>query len=76
MILNELKLYIEQQGSVSQSELAKRFVLSCDGVDAMLSIWIKKGVLSRFIDTNSTDKVTRVRYSVVQQNALAVTVTM
>lgn len=76
MILNELKLYIEQQGSVSQSELAKKFVLSGDGVDAMLSIWIKKGVLSRFIDTNSTDKVTRVRYSVVQQNALAVTVTM
>lgn len=76
MILAELKSYIEGKGSVSQTELAKTFALSADGVDAMLSVWIKKSVISRFIDTNQADKVIRVRYAVIPQSALSVTVTM
>ena len=76
MILSELKLYIEEKGSVSQSDLAKKFALSRDGVDAMLSVWIKKGVISRYIDTNKADRVTRIRYSMVQQNALSITAIM
>ena len=70
MILAELKQYIDAQGSASRQELAKKFSLSEDGVDAMLSVWIKKGVISRMIDTNKADKVTRIRYSANQANAL------
>lgn len=76
MILAELKQYIDAQGSASCQELAKQFALSEDGVDAMLSVWVKKGVISRMIDTNKADKVTRVRYSANQANALSLTVTM
>ncbi|QTH10229.1 FeoC-like transcriptional regulator, partial [Vibrio fluvialis] len=53
MILTELKQAIEAQSGISRKELAKRFALSEDGVDAMLAVWIKKGVISRFIDTNA-----------------------
>lgn len=42
MILNELKRYIEENGIVSRSAIAKKFSLSEDGVDAMLAVWIKK----------------------------------
>ncbi len=76
MILTELKQYIDAQGSATRSELAKKFALSEDGVDAMLSVWIKKGVISRMIDTNKANKVTRVRYSVNQADGLSLTVTM
>ncbi|WP_163390828.1 FeoC-like transcriptional regulator [Enterovibrio norvegicus] len=43
MILTDLKLYIEAHPKCSQAELAKVFNLSEDGVDAMLSVWVKKG---------------------------------
>ncbi|GAB2665486.1 FeoC-like transcriptional regulator [Vibrio panuliri] len=76
MILTELKQYIDAQGSATRSELAKKFALSEDGVDAMLSVWIKKGVISRMIDTNKANKVTRIRYSVNQTDGLSLTVTM
>lgn len=76
MILTELKQYIDAQGGASRSELAKKFALSEDGVEAMLSVWIKKGVVSRMIDTNKADKVTRIRYSVNKQDGLSLTVTM
>lgn len=42
MILSELKQCIEQQGYVTRKELAQRFALSEDGVDAMLEVWIKR----------------------------------
>lgn len=76
MILSELKYYIERNGTASQRELAKQFALSEDGVDAMLSVWIRRGVISRLVDTNAANHITRVRYSMVARNALAVTVTM
>ncbi|EGA68482.1 ferrous iron transport protein C [Vibrio sinaloensis DSM 21326] len=76
MILSDLKLYIDQHGSVSQRELAKQFHMSEDGVDAMLSVWIRKGVISRLVDTNASQHITRVRYTKVNNNALAMTVTM
>lgn len=76
MILSELKQYIDTNGSVSQRELAKRFALSEDGVDAMLSVWIKKGMVSRLVDTNQAKHVTRIRYAKVESNSLAMTVTM
>jgi len=76
MILTELKQAIEEQGGMTRKELAKRFSMSEDGVDAMLAIWIKKGVISRLIDTNIAHYVTRVRYVVNNANSLSVTVTM
>lgn len=76
MILTELKQAIEAQSCISRKELAKRFALSEDGVDAMLAVWIKKGVISRFIDTNAAQQVTRIRYSLNQAQGLSVTVTM
>ncbi len=76
MILTDMKQHIDSQGSASRSELAKKFALSEDGVDAMMSVWIKKGVISRMIDTNKADKVMRIRYSANQANALSLTVTM
>ena len=76
MILTELKQAIEEQGSITRKELAKRFSVSEDGVDAMLAIWIKKGAISRLIDTNAAQHVTRVRYVINKQDGLSVTVTM
>ncbi|EJB8585573.1 FeoC-like transcriptional regulator [Vibrio parahaemolyticus] len=76
MILNELYQYIADKGTVSQSELAKQFGMSEDGADAMLSVWIKKGKISRLVDTNKARDVMRVRYAVTQQDGLSLTVTM
>ncbi|CAI2301852.1 FeoC-like transcriptional regulator [Vibrio parahaemolyticus] len=76
MILNELYQYIADKGTVSQSELAKQFGMSEDGADAMLSVWIKKGKISRLVDTNKVRDVMRVRYAVTKQDELSLTVTM
>ncbi|EMK3499735.1 iron transporter FeoC [Vibrio vulnificus] len=76
MILKELYQYIADKGTVSQSDLAKQFGMSEDGADAMLSVWIKKGKISRLVDTNKAHSVTRVRYAVTKQGGLSLTVTM
>lgn len=76
MILAELKSYIAEHRGVSRRELAEHFRLSEDGVEAMLAVWLKKGVISRQEDTNAADKVMRVRYVVNLSNSLAVSVTM
>ncbi|AAO08685.1 iron transporter FeoC [Vibrio vulnificus] len=76
MILKELYQYIADKGTVSQSDLAKQFGMSEDGADAMLSVWIKKGKISRLVDTNKAHCVTRVRYAVTKQDGLSLTVTM
>ncbi|ASJ39210.1 conserved hypothetical protein [Vibrio vulnificus YJ016] len=76
MILKELYQYIADKGTVSQSDLAKQFGMSEDGADAMLSVWIKKGKISRLVDTNKAHSVTRVRYAVTKQDGLSLTVTM
>lgn len=76
MILADLKNHIAQEGTVSRKDLAKKFALSEDGVDAMLSVWVKKGQVTRMIDTNEAQFITRVRYSLNQMNQLSMTVTM
>ncbi|EJV2649946.1 iron transporter FeoC [Vibrio vulnificus] len=76
MILKELYQYIADKGTVSQSDLAKQFGMSEDGADAMLNVWIKKGKISRLVDTNKAHSVTRVRYAVTKQDGLSLTVTM
>jgi len=76
MILQELKRYIEEKGCATQQELAKQFHLSTDGVDVMLSVWIKKGNISKLVDVNKHNQVTRVRYSLSGDKGLSLTVTM
>ncbi|MGX9417278.1 FeoC-like transcriptional regulator [Vibrio sp. WJH972] len=76
MILQELRSYIEQHGSVTRLQLAKQFKMSEDGVDAMLSVWLKKGVISRTVDTNLDGYVMRVRYRVHQPDSLSLNVIM
>ncbi len=76
MILRELYQYIADNGTVSQSDLAKQFGMSEDGADAMLNVWINKGRISRLVDTNKAHHVTRVRYAVTRQDGLSLTVTM
>lgn len=76
MILKQLYQYIEDHGVVSQSELATQFGMSEDGADAMLNVWINKGRITRLVDTNKAQHVTRVRYAVTSQDGLSLTVTM
>ncbi|WP_367986908.1 FeoC-like transcriptional regulator [Vibrio sp. NTOU-M3] len=76
MILSELKQYIADHGMATRVELAKKYALSEDGVDAMLAIWIRKNVISRTEDTNAQQKVTRVRYALNRNDALSLNVTL
>lgn len=76
MILSELKHYIEHNPGVCRHELAKKFAISEDGVDAMLAVWIRKGTISRMLDTNKAEQVTRVRYLMNREDELSLTVTM
>ncbi|PMH41901.1 iron transporter FeoC [Vibrio sp. 10N.286.49.B3] len=76
MILMELKQYIADQGVATRAQLAKQFSMSEDGVDAMLNLWVKKGKISRLIDTNKAQHITRVRYRLNQTDQLSMTVTM
>ncbi|GLQ71870.1 iron transporter FeoC [Vibrio sp. vnigr-6D03] len=47
MILTEISEYMSQNGTVSQSKLARHFHMSEDGVDAMLTFWMKKGKVTK-----------------------------
>ena len=76
MILQELYQYIASKETVSQAELAQHFSMSEDGVDAMLNVWVKKGKISRLIDTNKVQGVARIRYIITKQDGLSITVTM
>jgi putative ferrous iron transport protein C len=73
MILNELKSYLEQHGTTSGATLARRFRISEDGIDAMLGIWVRKGIISRFVDTSKSGEVRRIRYAVNSPQALSLT---
>ncbi len=74
MILNQLKNYIVAKQSASRKELAQKFALSEDGVDAMLEIWVKKGQLSRMVDLNKQQNIRQVRYKVVKETDIQITV--
>lgn len=76
MILRELHQYIGEQGGAARKELATKFGMSEDGVDAMLNVWIKKGKVSRLVDTNQHGNTTRIRYTINQQDSLSLNVTM
>ena len=46
MILTRLKDHLVANGKTSRAELAKKFAISEDGIDAMLALWIAKGKIS------------------------------
>ncbi|ARP38847.1 MULTISPECIES: FeoC-like transcriptional regulator [Vibrio] len=76
MILTELHQYIDNEGVAARSELASKFGMSEDGVDAMLSVWVKKGKISRLVDTNKHGHTTRIRYTISKQDGLSLNVMM
>ncbi|CAH6878581.1 Ferrous iron transport protein C [Vibrio chagasii] len=76
MILTELHQYIDSQGFADRKEIAAKFGMSEDGVDAMLSVWVKKGKVSRLVDTNKHGHTTRVRYTICKQDGLSLNVMM
>jgi len=47
VILQQLKLYIEQHGRSSRKDLANHFGMSEDGVDTMLDVWVRKGTINK-----------------------------
>ncbi|MDX2322024.1 MAG: FeoC-like transcriptional regulator [Moritella sp.] len=46
MILTRLKDHLVANGKTSRAELAKKFAISEDGIDAMLALWVAKGKVS------------------------------
>ncbi len=49
MILDRLKEYVKSHPYCTQAQLAKVFFISEDGVEAMMSVWGKKGALKIFV---------------------------
>ena len=45
MILQQLKQALEGQGWVEQTLLMRRFNLSADALDSMLTIWMRRGLV-------------------------------
>ncbi|BAX52456.1 ferrous iron transport protein C [Photobacterium damselae subsp. piscicida] len=78
MILQQLKQYIEQHGRTSRKSLAKHFALSEDGVDAMLEVWIRKGIVSKELVGCSSDgccqSAKEVWYRLLKSNELSIMV--
>lgn len=76
MILSELKSYIECHPGVTRVALAKHFALSEDGVDAMLQVWLNKGVISRTEDCDIQGQILGIRYHINQSGSLSLKVKM
>ncbi len=76
MILTELHQYIDSRGVAARKELAAKFGMSEDGVDAMLSVWVKKGTVSRLVETSKHGHTTRIRYTISKQDGLSLNVMM
>jgi len=57
MILTRLKDHLVANGKTSRAELAKKFGLSEDGIDAMLGLWIGKGKVSKVVSKGSKKAV-------------------
>lgn len=76
MILHELRNYIAEKGMVTRQELAKKFALSEDGVDAMLEVLLKKGIVCRYSDTGLNNHISRVRYSLNKKDSIPMDVVL
>lgn len=78
MILQQLREQVEQSGRISRRQLAHRFGLSEDGVDAMMALWVKKGLIGQERDGCNSAGCCKpqgeVWYRVLKANELPVTV--
>ncbi|PKF51564.1 FeoC-like transcriptional regulator [Enterovibrio nigricans] len=72
MILIELKQYIIDHPNCSRKEMAKAFSLSEDGVDAMLTVWAKKGMLKTTVRRKGREET--LHYHWVQKDELGLLV--
>ncbi|USH03378.1 FeoC-like transcriptional regulator [Grimontia kaedaensis] len=72
MILFCLRDYIQSHPKCSLKELAKVFVLSEDGVEAMLSEWVKRGKLK--VTVSDWASITVRQYTWLDDSELGVTV--
>ncbi|MCM0147376.1 ferrous iron transport protein C [Photobacterium galatheae] len=78
MILHQLREQVERSGRISRRQLAHRFGLSEDGVDAMMALWVKKGLIGQ--EREGCGSVTccqssgEVWYRILKANELPVTV--
>ncbi|MBM7036544.1 FeoC-like transcriptional regulator [Vibrio ulleungensis] len=70
MILDQLKACIEESGCVEQKTLAKRYSLSEDGVEVMLTPWIKRGKVVRKLTTNKLGQTVKVEYCKVDDQQI------
>ncbi|WP_413112060.1 FeoC-like transcriptional regulator [Thaumasiovibrio sp. DFM-14] len=74
MILRELRQYLEQNGRCERSHLAHRFALSHDGVDTMLEVWLRKGMVRRdIVGSELCQTATQVWYRWVEKNEIGLT---
>ncbi len=70
MILERLKHYIATNGRVEREKLAREFALSEDGVDAMLTPWIKRGEIVKHTSTSKQGKILKIEYVIAEQGAI------
>ncbi len=59
MILDKLKEYVKAHPYCTQAQLAKVFFISEDGVEAMMSVWGKKGALKTFVKKEKGKRITQ-----------------
>lgn len=74
MILDDIKAYLIAHPHCTQASLALAFSLSDDGVEAMLSVWRKKGRVKTTV-SKEKDRQTR-RYLWIKDNEIGLTVIM
>lgn len=78
MILQQLKQYIEQHGRSSRKNLANHFGMSEDGVEAMVAVWIRKGVIGKELvgcnKESCCQSADEIWYRCLGDNELSVTV--
>ncbi|MGF1766108.1 FeoC-like transcriptional regulator [Enterovibrio makurazakiensis] len=72
MILDDLRDYISANPQCTLSELAKHFSLSEDGIDAMLNVWVKKGLLKTTISQSSRGVERRYQWVINQELGITV----
>lgn len=68
MILTHLRDYIIANPHCTKAQLLKGFSLSDDGLDAMLSVWVKKGRLKII----TMKEVQKTRYIWLENNEFAI----
>lgn len=72
MILDDLKNHVIKHPHCTQASLAQYFSLSEDGIDAMMSIWRKKGQLKTTLTKEKGVQICR--YLWLKENEIGLTV--